>query len=159
GQENEIEPLVAWCRSAGVKPRFEILPRVGDAGLAAELVRLGFVVSDFHTSLIRDTSPMARASRSDDVAEVTTADAMAQFRDAYAAGWAVPDSEGFKRNVRPWLGRQGWSLFLARENGRPAATAILYIQDRVGYLADASCDPAYRRRGLQLALLERRINK
>lgn len=159
GQEKEIEPLVAWCRAGGVKPRFEILPRAGDAGLACELVRLGFVVSDFHTSLIRDTSPIARAARSDDVAEVTTAEAMEQFLDAYCAGWGVPDSEGFKRNVRPWLGREGWSLFLARQDGRPAATAILYIQDRVGYLADASCDPAYRRRGLQFALLERRINK
>ena len=28
----------------------------------------------------------------------------------------------------------------------------------MAYLADASCDPAFRRRGLQLALLERRIN-
>ena len=59
----------------------------------------------------------------------------------------------------PWLGRKGWSLFLAREGGRPAATAILYVEDKVAYLADASCDPAFRRRGLQLALLERRINE
>jgi hypothetical protein len=29
----------------------------------------------------------------------------------------------------------------------------------VACLADASCDPKFRRRGLQLALLERRINE
>jgi hypothetical protein len=33
------------------------------------------------------------------------------------------------------------------------------VRDRVAYLADASCDPAYRRRGLQLTLLQRRISE
>jgi hypothetical protein len=160
GQEGEIEGLVAWCRDNDVKPRFEILPRASDSGLCRELGRLGFVVSDSHTSLIRDTAPMPAAARSSDVEEVTTPQALEEFLDAYCAGWAIPDCEGFKRNVRPyWLNREGWSLFLAREGGRPAASAVLYVRDKVAYLADASCDPAYRRRGLQLALLQRRISE
>jgi Acetyltransferase (GNAT) domain len=159
GQEGEIAPLIAWCRDNRVKPRFEILPRSGDAELCRELARQGFFASEFHTSLVRDTSPMARAARSDDVEQVTTPQVLEEFLDAYCAGWGVPDSEGFKNNVRPWLGRKGWSLFLAREGGKAAATAILYVEDKVAYLADASCDPAFRRRGLQLALLERRINE
>jgi len=158
GQEGGVEGLVAWCRDNGVTPRFEILPRGSDRGLCQELARLGFTVSDFHTSLIRDTAPMPRVARSGDVEEVTTPQALDEFLDAYCAGWAIPDREGFKRNVRPhWLGRDGWSLFLRREGGRPAATAKLYIRDKVAYLADASCDPVWRRRGLQLALLQRRI--
>jgi hypothetical protein len=159
GQEREIEGLVAWCRDSGVRPRFEILPRAGDSALCRELSRLGFVVSDSHTSLIRDTSPMPLVVRSNDVEVVTTPQALEEFLDAYCAGWAIPDREGFKRNVRPhWLGRPGWSLFLAREEGRPAATAKLFVRDRVAYLADASCDPHFRRRGQQLALLQRRIS-
>jgi hypothetical protein len=159
GQEGEIAPLIGWCRDNGVKPRFEILPRDGDVALTRELARLGLVASGFHTSLIRDTSPIVRAARSEDVEQVTTPQVLEEFLDAYCAGWGVPDSEGFKRNVRPWLGRKGWSLYLARAGGRPAATAVLYIEDGVAYLADASCDPAFRRRGLQLALLERRIRE
>jgi hypothetical protein len=160
GQESEIEALVAWCRDQGVKPRFEILPRTGDGVLCRELARLGFAVSDFHTSLIRDTAPMAAVARSGDVEEVTTPQMLEEFLNAYCAGWAIPDCEGFKRNVRPhWLGREGWSLFLARDSGHPAASAVLCICDKVAYLADASCDPAYRRRGLQLALLQRRISE
>jgi hypothetical protein len=159
GQEREIEPLVTWCHDHGVKPRFEILPREGDEALTRELARLGFFASSFHSSLVRDVSPIATAARSTDVEQVTTPQVLEEFLDAYCAGWGVPDSEGFKQNVRPWLGRKGWSLFLAREGGRPAATAILYVEDKVAYLADASCDPAFRRRGLQLALLERRINE
>ena len=159
GQMSEIAPLIAWCRDNGVKPRFEILPRAGDAELCSELARSGFCISEFHSSLIRDTSPIERAVRAGDVEQVTTPPILEEFLDAYCRGWGVPDSEGFKNNVRPWLGRKGWSLFLAREGGKAAATAILYIEDKVAYLADASCDPAFRRRGLQLALLERRISE
>ena len=158
GQESEIAPLIAWCRDNGAKPRFEILPRAGDGELGRELSRLGFFPSEFHTSLVRDASPIPQAVRSQEVEEVTTPKVLEEFLTAYCAGWAVPDVEGFKRNVRPWLGRKGWTLFLAREQGRPAATAILYIEGKAAYLADASCDPALRRRGLHIALLERRIN-
>ena len=48
-------------------------------------------------------------------------------------------------------------VYLARVEGRPAAAAILYMQDDVGYLADAATDPVYRRRGLHAALLRRRM--
>lgn len=159
GQESEIAGLVAWYRDNGVRPRFEILPRDDDGLLGRELARLHFYPSGFHTSLVRDTAPMARAARADAVERVTTAAAMEEFLDAYAAGWSVPDPESFKHNVRSWFGRSGWSLFLAREDGRPAASAILYIDGNVGYLADASCDPAFRGRGLHAALLERRIGE
>jgi len=59
--------------------------------------------------------------------------------------------------VRPWLDQPRWSLFLGRFEGRPAATATLYIDGRAGYLADAATDPAFRGRGLHAALLGRRF--
>jgi ribosomal protein S18 acetylase RimI-like enzyme len=160
GQEGEIEPLIGWYRENRVKARFEILPRADELDLGRELARLGFYPSEFHTSLLRDAIPGALAKSSIDVERVTGAAAMEEFLDAYIAGWQIPaDHDGFRRNVRPWLVQQGWSLFLARVEGKPAATAILYVEDGAGYLADASCDPAYRRRGLHAALLERRIRE
>jgi GNAT superfamily N-acetyltransferase len=59
--------------------------------------------------------------------------------------------------VRGWLRQPGWSLYLARCEGTPAATAVLYVADNVGYCADAATHPAFRGRGLQTALLHRRI--
>jgi hypothetical protein len=159
-QEGEIEPLIGWYRENRVKARFEILPRTDDVDLARELVRLGFYPSEFHTSLIRDADPEVLAESSIDVERVTSEEAMEEFIDAYIAGWKIPaDHDGFKRNVRPWRVQPGWSLFLARVEGKPAATAILYVEDGAGYLADASCDPVYRRRGLHAALLQRRIRE
>ena len=159
GEHREIEPLVGWYRENGVKPRFEIVPRADDGGLCRELARLGFYPSEFHPSLIRDANPVAAAENDVDVERVTGAEAMEAFLDAYIAGWQIPgDFDQFKSNVRPWLFQPGWSLFLARVAGKPAATAILFVEDGIGYLADASCDPNYRRRGLHRALLARRIS-
>jgi ribosomal protein S18 acetylase RimI-like enzyme len=39
----------------------------------------------------------------------------------------------------------------------PVAAATLYLHDHIGYLADATTNPLFRRRGLQSALLRRRI--
>jgi GNAT superfamily N-acetyltransferase len=63
----------------------------------------------------------------------------------------------FKQNVRGWLSQPGWSLYLARADGRAAAAATLFMHDKVGYCADAATDPAFRGRGLHTALLARRI--
>jgi len=156
-QAGEIEPLVRWYRDNGIAPRFEILPRESDGELGRELSRLGLYPSAFHTALVRDAGPVADAGdvRLEQVTDAATMDA---FLDAYIAGWKLPDGAGFKRNVSAgWLDRPGWSLYFARVDGKPAAEGILYVRDSVGYLADASCDPAFRRRGLQAALLARRI--
>ena len=85
---------------------------------------------------------------------------MEEFLTAYVKGWGNPAAahEQFKANDRPWLGQPGWSLYLARAEGRPAATAILFCHAGVGYLADAATDPAFRGRGLHATLLRRRIH-
>ena len=156
-QVKEIEPLVRWYRDNAVAPRFEILPREGDDELGRELSRLGLYPSEFHTALVRDVSPVPNAGNIT-LERVTDAASMDAFLDAYIAGWKIPDGAGFKRNVSAgWLNRPGWSLYFARIDGKPAAEGILYVRDRVGYLADASCDPSFRGRGLHAALLARRI--
>jgi ribosomal protein S18 acetylase RimI-like enzyme len=82
-----------------------------------------------------------------------------EFFDAYVAGWTLRHGnlESFKANVRGWLGLPGWSLYLARVDGRPAATATLFMHEKTGYCADAATDPAFRGRGLHTALLARRM--
>ena len=157
GHEGHIAPLVAWYREHGVKARFELVPGLADAGLGRALHRLGYCASEFHTSLIAeaDPAPMPNGAAID---RVTGADAMEDFLDAYVAGWEFPPQhhDQFKANVRPWLHEPGWSLYVARLDGRPAAAGILHLHDKVGYCADSATDPAYRGRGLQTALLARR---
>jgi ribosomal protein S18 acetylase RimI-like enzyme len=159
GHERHVEPLVRWYREQGLVPTFEMVPGMFDASLGRELARLGFFQSAHHACLIGDSDLTSSAESQIDVERVQTPEAMERYLDAYVAGWGIAEKDHaqFKTNVRPWLDRAGWSLHLARVDGQPAAAATLYLHDRVGYLADATTDPSFRRRGLQLALLQRRI--
>jgi ribosomal protein S18 acetylase RimI-like enzyme len=157
GHEHHIRPLVLWYLEHGIKPTFEMVPGMYDAALGSELTRLGFYQSGFHASLIGAPSGAALVKGEDEIEPVSTPEAMEDYLDAYVAGWGEKDRTQFKVNVRPWLQQRGWTLYLARVDGRPAAAATLYVHERVGYLADAATDPAFRRRGLQTALLRRRI--
>ena len=158
GQADKIEPLVEWYRAQGMQPRFDIASGEDAEELGRKLARLGFFQSGWHATLI-DEAEGVLATQDAAIERVTTAEAMDDFLAAYVAGWDVAPSwsDQFKSNVRPWLHEPGWAFYLARVEGRPAAAAILYMQDEVSYLADAATDPAYRRRGLHAALLRRRM--
>lgn len=158
GHEQHIEALVAWYRSHGVKPQFETVPGYYDPALGRELVRLGYYQSGFHAALVCEPDiDLPAMSAGVAVERVEDAAALEEFLDAYIAGRGLPDGAGFKGNVRPWLTEPGWQLYLGRAEGRPAAAGILFLYDKVGYCADATTDPAFRGRGLQAALLARRI--
>jgi GNAT superfamily N-acetyltransferase len=155
GHEPHVALLVAWYRDNDVEARFEIVPGDYDAALGRELARRGYYQSGFHTSLICE--PDLQCSTEVAVEPVTSADLMEDYLAAYVAGWGFSDPPQFKANVRPWLHEPGWSLYLARVKGQPAAAATLYVHDNVGYCADATTDPAFRGRGLHSALLITRI--
>jgi ribosomal protein S18 acetylase RimI-like enzyme len=159
GHEPHIEPLARWYREHGIKPTFEMVPGHYDTSLGRELARLGFFQSGFHASLIGEPGPAGPADGEIEIGRVATAETMEHYLDAYVAGWGIAEKDRaqFKANVRPWLEQAGWSLYVARLDGRPAAAATLYVKDRIGYLADAATDPAFRRRGLHAALLRRRM--
>jgi GNAT superfamily N-acetyltransferase len=157
GHEQHVEPLVAWYRENGVRGRFEAVPGLADVALCRELARLGYFHSGFHTSLICEADPTPPAAGHIAIEQVEDTAVLETFLETHAAGWKIPDSQGFKANVRGWLNEPGWSLYLARLDGKPAATGILYVHDKVGYCADAATVPAFRGRGLQAALLRRRI--
>jgi len=154
GHARYIAPLVAWYRDNEADGRFEMVPGLFHDDLGRELHRVGYYASDFHTSLIAAADAAPDAVRAD-VVHAADADTMEQFLDAYVAGWQIPPdfAAQFKASVLPWLHEPGWSLYVARLDGRPAAAGILYLHDKVGYFADSTTDPAARGRGLQTALL------
>jgi len=157
--EHHIDPLVRWYREHDVKPTFELVPGHYEAGLGRELARHGFLQSGFHASLVASLPAPGPTTAAHIVEHVTTRSMMEDYLEAYVAGWRIPseDQPVFKNNVRPWLDQPGWSLYVVRIDGTPAAAATLFMHDRVGYLADATTAPSFRGRGLQLALLRRRM--
>jgi len=160
GHEHHLGHLVQWYRDAGMRPTFEMVPGHFVPGLGFELQRLGCVHSGFHASLIGAVPGLASHAGPEHIERVTTPSAMESYLDAYVAGWGIPKSEEdvFKANVRPWVEQLGWSLYVARIDGEPAAAATLFVHDGVAYLADAATAPHFRGRGLQQLLLRRRID-
>lgn len=159
GYEHHIAPLARWYAEHDLSPTFELVPGQYDMNLGRELTRLGFYQSSFHASLIGRPGTDGCRGGEAAIERVTSAEALEDYLDAYVAGWELAENNHaqFKSNVRPWLHQAGWSLYLARVNGRPAAAATLYVSDGVGYLADSATNPSFRRRGLQIALLQRRM--
>ena len=158
GQADHIRTLVEWYREHGVAGRFEIASGDDDPALGRELARLGYFESGCHAALIGEPDLDVSAPSEIAVEQVTSAEQMEEFLGAYVVGWGIPEPahDQFKKNVRPWLGQPGWSLYLARAEGRAAATATLFIRGGVGYFADSATDPAFRGHGLHMALLRRR---
>lgn len=159
GQAHHIQPLLEWSREQGAQGRFEIAAGDYDAALGRELTRLGFFQSGFHAAFIGEPDASVPEPSPISIEPIASARDMEDFLNAYVRGWGIPEAahEGFKANVRPWLGEPGWTLYLARVDRRPAAAAILFIHAGVGYFADAATDPAFRQRGLHAALLWRRL--
>jgi ribosomal protein S18 acetylase RimI-like enzyme len=159
GQAEQIAPLVDWYREHGVAARFEIAAGDDDPALGRELARLGFFQSGCHAALVREPDPDVPGPSDVAIEPVALGEQMEAFLTAYVLGWGIPKAvrEQFKKNVRPWLGEPGWSLYLGRVEGRPAAAATLFVHDGVGYFADCATDPASRGRGLHAALLRRRL--
>lgn len=160
GHEQHIEGIVCWYREHGIKPKFEMVPGHYVASLGRELTRHGLFQSGFHVSLIGEPTRAVGCDDAITIENVDTDDTMEAYLEAYVAGWGVPekDQAQFKINVRPWRHQAGWSLYVGRLSGEPAAAATLYVKDGVGYLADSTTSPVFRRRGFQSALLRRRIS-
>lgn len=154
-----IESLIEWYRENGATAHFEIAAGDYEPALGRELARLGFFQSGFHAALVGEPADHDSAQDEAVVRPVASATDMEDFLAAYIVGWAMPEAvhEQFKANVRSWRNEPGWSLYVARIDQKPAASAILFVHDGVGYLADCAVDPAFRRRGLHAALLRRRI--
>ncbi len=154
-----LPAIVAWYAERGVSPRIEIRPGSLDTALATMLAQAGFRQTAFHSTLFGEITP--RPAPDAVIRPVETAQAMEAFLTIYLAGWGFPLAirEGAKANMRGWLGLPGWHLYLAESDGKPAATAILYLHQGVAYLADACVHPDYRDLGLHSALLVHRQNE
>ena len=157
GDEGAVEEVAQWYRDRDATLQIEIVPGWEDAELMRELVRLRFHQSGFHVSMIARPQDAVPPDPALDIVRVTDRAGLEDFLTAYIAGRAIPEGEQFRHNVRPWIDQEGWSLFLGRIDGAPAAAAVLYLRDGFGYLADAATDPKFRGRGLQTALLAHRL--
>jgi GNAT superfamily N-acetyltransferase len=158
GQRNLIAPLTQWLREHGAEIRFELAAGDDDPEVGLELAGLGLYQSGFHAALIGEPDANETTAGEVSITRVLSATDVEDFLAAYVAGWRVPEAarQQFKANVRAWPEQPGWTLYVARIDGKPAGSAILFMHEGVAYFADCAVDPAFRRRGVHAARLRRR---
>jgi len=155
-------------RGAGV--RIE-LATLAEAGIAEMLTTRGYRLLGFENVLGRDLADLPAGAG---VAPVTIerardgAHGFDEWLDLVVAGFATPDAQGvpsgeeFPRRVlevaiRDLTAGSGFTRYVARIDGVAAGGASLRIDDGIAQLTGAATLPAFRRRGVQSALLARRL--
>jgi ribosomal protein S18 acetylase RimI-like enzyme len=145
------------------------LSTLSDSGVSADLTRRSYVLAEFENvlgfDLARAEVPGAATveglSIGRDEGELTS------WMDVVVAGFALPDgsapsTESFendtlKRVFRDFATSAGFTRYLARVHGTDAGGAGLRVAEGVAQFCVASTLPAFRRRGVQTALLRRRL--
>src|SRR5215213_7137366 len=140
-----VAEIAARYRERGVRAWFEPAPCAGFDELAG----------GFHTVVYGAVSGRPLAS----IVDIDGTPEPELFADVLLRGHGVPEGARVRdrASVARWAELDAWRLYLARIDGEPAGAALLSLDADLGYLANASTLPEYRRRGVQTALIARRI--
>jgi len=152
---DRVEAIAGRYRDRGVRGWFELAPAEGFSELAAALAGAGAAEVGFHAVLSGTARAVEPALEVVEVGPGT----VELFADVLLRGHGVPEPERSRdpASIRQWLDLDGWRLYLGRIDGDAAGAAVLTVDDEIGYLANASTLPEYRNRGVQTALIARRI--
>src|SRR5215216_58902 len=150
-----VAEIAARYRERGVRAWFEPAPCAGFDELAGALHAVGAGQVGFHTVVYGAASgrPLAR------IVDINSTPEPELFADVLLRGHGVPEGARVRdrASVARWADLEAWRLYLARIGGEPAGAALLSLEADTGYLANASTLPEYRRRGVQTAVIARRI--
>lgn len=165
-EPGELDQVEAAWRERGEPMRVE-LSSLADPSAGTLLTSRGYRLINFEDVLGRALDgPDDVTAGAIEIGVVEPADART-WLDVAIDGFAAPDdsptaSETFPRETLEEVLRDiaevdGLLRYLARIDGQPAGEAALRIDGDLGQLAGAATLPAFRRRGVQNALLYRRL--
>jgi len=153
-------------RGAGVQVE---LCALAGAGVAEALARRGYVLVGFENVLGRVLDERVVWRERAELTLERSGDAeLDAWIEVVASAFAAPDAQGvaahesfpreaLERTVRDMAGARALQRYLARRGGALAGGASMRIAGGVALLCGAGTLPEHRRRGVQGALLERRL--
>lgn len=160
-----LAELEVASRQAQLDPAIE-LSRFTDPSLVEACVAHGYRPGQAVSVMTRPLDEDTAASIPDDgsiLVEPIATDELATWQDVSEAAWEI-DTDDARRASRRFVAAvdatEGESLLLARDaiDGRPLGCATLIVRDGIGTLGGMSTLPAERRRGVQRALVRRRLH-
>ncbi len=158
----DLDAIEAFFQERGAPVFHEISP-LADPSLLTLLNDRGYQPFEFTSVLYRaidgDTCPAAPGGSTPVHVRLMDEGEQEVWARTAAAGWSdYPGAGDFVLEIgRMNAATDNSRSYLAEIDGDPVATASLRIHGGVAFLAGASTVPVGRRRGAQLALLERRL--
>lgn len=166
--EDDLAGVERSFGERGVPVQAEVAS-LADPSVCATLTRRGYVLKNFENVLGR-ALPSAGERRIGAEIEVSVGDdgSLAAWLDVIVTGFADPDTQGvpthetFSREaleqpIVDMAAAAGFVRYLAHRDGVLAGGASLRLSDGVALLCGSATLPAHRRRGVQSALLGRRL--
>lgn len=153
--DRDITGLIRHYREGGI-PRFfvQVAPEADAAGLGERLRAHGFVHHNDWSKHFRPLTDLPVTAVDADIRVIGPAQARVFGEIIVTAfDWPAALAERFAGLV----GRPGWRHYLAWQGGRPVAGAALHRFERTAALAIAGTVPEAREKGLQTALIVRRL--
>jgi GNAT superfamily N-acetyltransferase len=155
--EKELDTVEHFFRSRGSAVFHEVCPLAG-VDLYATLTRRGYVPVELSAVLYQPIDVTTRvASRGGLQVRQADKGEAESYGSVAAQGWSEhPEAMPYIREFAK-LSLACATCFFAEQDGRPIATAALFMHEGTALLAGASTVPAGRRQGAQNALLDTRL--
>ena len=167
-QDAELAQIEARFAARGAAVQIE-LSTLTESGIAESLTARGYALVGFENVLARALDARERwAERPGIAVERSGEDELEAWIDVVASAFAAPEAQGVAshecfphdglvRVLRGLAGARGLVRFLARRDGVPAGGASFRVSAGLAQLCGAGTLASHRRRGVQAALLERRL--
>lgn len=152
--EATIDRIVDVFDRCQVRGAVQVPPSVASPPLTAWLRDRGFAPGYAWAKFRRAIDAPIPAAPVHDISECGSADAETFARIVVAAFGAA---DWFVSWLAALVGRPGWSCYLARVDGAPAATGAIFRSGTKGWVTWGATSERFRRRGLQRAMLVHRI--
>jgi ribosomal protein S18 acetylase RimI-like enzyme len=165
-----LEEIERMFQERGAPVQAEVAT-LADPALAAMLTRRGYVLQNFENVSGRpigesDADPRPDPAIQIDLMRTDEAEAwldatIVSFEhpdDRGVAAEPLPPREAMEASMRPFLLVPEFRRYGARIGDRLAGTASLRLDNGIAQLCGAATLPAFRRRGVQAALLRRRLS-
>lgn len=166
GAGPDLNAALDWFTQQRVTCRVDLCPLLAGEESLARVRAAGFQIEGFQMALFSEVRWVARSGRRTLPQGVAIRVADSQEDLAFAAR-TMPIA--FDSTGEPWLTwltdsmrasftRPDYRTYIALVDGQPAGFAQLHMADGVGSLALAGTLPQFRGRGVQTALIHRRID-
>lgn len=159
-QLEPIDEILPWFDEVGCAVRVRIPGPQLDEAQGRFLADRGFAALELEAWVGAMIEGLAPEARPHDLRIADTEEALEHFKQAFFGGWGIPGGRtqriaGAAMGIYP--GPETWRRYVAYVDGEPAGEAVLAMEGEIAYLAEAATIPSFRRRGVQRALIARRI--